>query len=158
MMTETGNPPTAEELQALRDQLTLALAELEQVRTETEALRNEAAAAAVSRSASDAEAQAAREYAAAAETRLRAAAEKYRDLVVRTDPELPEELIGGDDIDAIDASVDTARRIVGQVRSHFESLVTPVRVPAGAPARTAPDYSALPPEEKIRIGLAQRAS
>jgi chromosome segregation ATPase len=171
MMTETGNPPTAEELTALREQLSEAQADLGRLRTEaadaesraaaatTEAatLRNELAATVEARRASEAEAHSAREYLQAAEARLRAAAEKYRDLVVRTEPELPEELISGDDIEAVDASVESARGIVGRVRSHIDAQAQAMRVPAGAPARGASDYGALSPEQKIRIGLAQRA-
>jgi chromosome segregation ATPase len=163
MMTETGNPPQ-EDINALREQLNEAHAELEQLRSEaanatatSAQLRENLARAGEAETASAAEAQEAREYAAAAEARLRTAAEKYRDLVVRTEPELPEELITGDDIDEIDASVGSARRIVEDVRSRLQTQPPP-RIPAGAPARTAPDFSTLPPEEKIRIGLSQRAS
>ncbi len=47
--------------------------------------------------------------------------------------------------------------MVGRVRSHIESQAQAVRVPAGAPPRSAPDLGALSPEQKIRYGLAQRA-
>jgi hypothetical protein len=170
MMTRTGSPPTTGDADVLRDQLNEAHAELERLRAEVAeaagqaadalvdaaGLRDDLHAASVGREAAEEEARANRTYAEAAEARLRSAAEKYRDLVVRTEPELPDELIGGDDIDAIDASVDVAKRIVGQVRSHMEAQAKVTRVPAGAPARTAPDLGLLPPEEKIRIGLAQR--
>ena len=163
-MTETGNSPTTEETSALRERLAQAHTELNELRAEAreatdtaDRLRGELERSAEASAASGNEADAARAYAAAAEARLRAAAERYRDLVVRTEPELPEDLIVGDDIEAIDASVAVAKRIVGQVRSHIEQHSQPLRIPAGAPPRTAPDYSSLPPEEKIRIGLAQRA-
>ena len=63
-----------------------------------------------------------------------------------------------DDIEAVDASLIAARDLVGRVRTHIETEAHASRVPAGAPPRTAPDYSALSPEQKIRLGLQQRAS
>jgi hypothetical protein len=116
------------------------------------------AATTEARTASETEAASTRQYLEAAEARLRAAAEKYRDLVVRTEPELPAELVAGDDVDAVEAAAQSARRIVGEIRSRIDAQSQAVRVPAGSPARGARDYSGLPAEEKIRIGLAQRAS
>ena len=74
-MTETGNPPTAEELTALREQLSEAHADLERLRAEAAdaegramaaaneaaGLRNELAATLEARQSSDAEAQSAQD-------------------------------------------------------------------------------------------------
>ena len=106
--------------------------------------------------AAAAEAAALREQIDAATQRAQTAAERYRDLVVRTEPALPADLISGGDVDAIDASVTAAREIVGRVRTHIETQAQAGRVPAGAPPRSAPDLSALTPEQKIRHGLAAR--
>ncbi len=171
-MIDTGSPPQAEELAVLQEQLAESRAEVERLQAdtadaearaataaaETVDLRNELSQIQQSRSFAEAEAQSAREYLAAAESRLRSAAEKYRDLVVRTEPALPADLIGGEDVEAVEASVAAAKEIVGRVRSHIESQAQSMRVPAGAPARGAPDYSALSPAQKIRLGLSQRAS
>jgi chromosome segregation ATPase len=161
MMTETG-PPSAEDLQAVQEQLAEARAEVERLQatataaiSEAAALRGELSAA---QEATSAEAESSRAYIEAAEARLRNAAEKYRDLVVRTEPSLPAELIAGDDINAVEASVTAARDLVGRVRTHIETEAHASRVPAGAPPRSAPDYSTLSPEQKIRLGLQQRAS
>jgi hypothetical protein len=88
--------------------------------------------------------------------RERDAAARYRELVVRSEPSLPPDLIAGETIDAVDASVVAAREVASRVRSHIESQAQSARVPAGAPQRSAPDLSAMSPDEKIKYGLAQR--
>ena len=55
-------------------------------------------------------------------------------------------------------SLGAAREIIGRVRAQMEEQAQSTRVPAGAPARAAPDLSAMSAEEKIRFGLARRAS
>jgi hypothetical protein len=93
----------------------------------------------------------------AAAERERNGATRYRELMLRAEPALPAELVSGDNIEAIDASVVAARDIVGRVRSHMESQASASRVPAGAPERGARDLSAMTPQQKIRYGLEQRA-
>jgi multidrug resistance efflux pump len=88
----------------------------------------------------------------------RTAAERYRDLVVRTEPELPPEMIAGNDIDAVEASAAAAREVVERIRARIEGDRQIARIPAGAPPRGGPDVSALSPEQKIRLGLERRAS
>src|SRR3990172_2361238 len=127
MMTESGSPPTAEELAGLQEQLAESRAEVERLQrdaTDAEArttaavaeaagLRNQLEAAQTSQGSAEVDAQSAREYVQAAEERLRAAAAKYRELVVRTEPELPADLIAGDDVEAVDASATAARGVGG---------------------------------------------
>jgi multidrug resistance efflux pump len=132
---DTERVPDGEELVALHHQLADARAEVERLQ----------------RAAANAVAEAAAQ-------RAQTAAERYRDLVVRTEPSLPADLIAGSDVDAIDGSVTAAREIVGGVRSHIETQAQAGRVPAGAPPRSAPDLSALTPEQKIKHGLAARSS
>jgi chromosome segregation ATPase len=170
MMDETGKPPDGEELAALQEQLADARAEVERLQldaanaearaqhavAETAALRDDLHAAHAAGTAAAAEASSLRTQFEEATQRARAGAERYRDLVVRTEPALPADLIAGDDVDTIDASVTAAREIVGRVRSHIEAQAHASRVPAGAPPRSSPDLSALTPEQKIRHGLAQR--
>jgi hypothetical protein len=88
--------------------------------------------------------------------RERASAARYRELALHAEPALPPELIAGDSIDAVDASLEAARTIAGRVRSQIEAEAQGVRVPAGAPPRSGPDLSAMTPGEKIRYGLAQQ--
>ena len=169
-MDDAGKVPDGEELAALQEQLAGARAEVERLQREavnTEArapravgeadgLRAELQSSNDAVTAAAAEAAALREQIDAATQRAQAAAERYRDLVVRTEPALPADLIAGGDVDAIDASVTAAREIVGRVRTHIETQAQAGRVPAGAPPRSAPDLSALTPEQKIRHGLAAR--
>ena len=163
-MDDDRNVPNGEELTALREQIADARAEVERLQREAanavaEAayLRDDVRASHDAVATATAEAATLREQIDAATQRAQATAERYRDLVVRTEPALPADLIAGADVDAIDASVTAAREIVGRVRSHIEAQAQAGRVPAGAPSRAAPDLSALTPEQKIRHGLAQRA-
>ncbi len=163
-MDDAQNVPDGEELTALQEQLADARAEVERLQrdaanavAEAAYLRDDVRASHDAVATATAEAATLREQIEAATQRARATAERYRDLVVRTEPALPADLIAGADVDAIDASVTAAREIVGRVRSHIESQAQAGRVPAGAPSRAAPDLSALSPEQKIRHGLAARA-
>lgn len=160
-MLDTGTPPTGEELLSLQEQLADARSEVERLQGEAASASAEAAQLrgdlAAARTAAEAEATASRTYLDAAEARLRTAAERYRDLVVRMEPELPPEMIAGDDVDAVDASAAAAREVVERVRERMASP-SAARIPAGSPARGAPDVSALSPEQKIRLGLERRAS
>jgi chromosome segregation ATPase len=95
---------------------------------------------------------------AESDERAKATAGRYRELALRTEPAVPAELISGDTVEEIDASLEAARSMVGRVRTHLEEQAQARRVPVGAPQRAAPDVSALTPEQKIRYGLEQRAT
>jgi predicted nucleic acid-binding Zn-ribbon protein len=99
---------------------------------------------------------AAQEETEALHARLQAAAGKYREALLAAAPELPADLINGETIEEVAASVEQARQTVRQVRERLESQVQAGRVPMGSPPRGAPDLSALSPVEKIRLGLSQR--
>jgi len=90
------------------------------------------------------------------ESRVRGAAERYRALVLQQSPEL-EELVAGETVEEIDASLERARETVSKVRGQLESEAQAGRVPVGAPPRRAPDLSGLTPGEKIEQGLAGRS-
>jgi hypothetical protein len=90
-----------------------------------------------------------------ADGRLRSAAGRYRDIILTHEPELPAELVGGETFEAVDESVTRARQTVAQVRQHLDQQALALRVPAGAPIRSAPDMSGLSSAEKIRLGLQQ---
>lgn len=88
--------------------------------------------------------------------RLQAAASKYRQVLLAAAPELPEEMVQGKSIEEIEASLEKARQTVLHIRERLESHAQAGRVPAGSPARTAPDFSALSAIEKIRLGLSRK--
>src|SRR5512146_1103962 len=132
MMGE-GDAPGGEELAALQEDLADARAQVERLQleaadaearaqraiAEAAELRDQVRTSAEAASVAAGDASAFREQLAAAEQRVRASAERYRDLVVRTEPALPAELIAGETIEDVDASVEAARDVVGRVRAHM---------------------------------------
>lgn len=84
---------------------------------------------------------------------LAQAVSSYKALVVKSNPGVLEELIIGDTIEDINASLERAKTIVGMVRQGLEVEMASARVPAGAPERTPTDLSALSPREKIQYGI-----
>ena len=73
--------------------------------------------------------------------------------VVRANPDVPDELITGDTIEAIDRSLENARSLISRVKQGLEAEASRTRVPAGAPQRMPPDLSALTPREKINYAI-----
>ena len=90
---------------------------------------------------------------AAIKESLSGAVAKYRAAVLASAPEIPGELVKGESIAEIDASLEQARGIVSKVRQQLESEAEANKVPAGAPERTQQDLSALSPAEKIAYAL-----
>ena len=84
---------------------------------------------------------------------LKEAVASYRALVVQSNPDVPEELITGDSIEAIADSLISAKELVTKIRKGMEAEISLARVPIGAPERTAPDLSALSPREKIQYAI-----
>jgi hypothetical protein len=78
---------------------------------------------------------------------------KYRAAVLASAPDIPEELVKGETVEAIEASLEQARGIVARVRQQLEVEAEEKRVPAGAPPRAPQDLSALSPAEKIAYAL-----
>ncbi|HWQ29027.1 MAG TPA: hypothetical protein VNN12_08385 [Dehalococcoidia bacterium] len=86
-------------------------------------------------------------------SKLAEAAAKYREVALAASPEVPADLVAGETIEDIDASIDAARRTVARVRDHLEAQAQAGRAPVGAPERRSPDAGRLTPAEKIRLGL-----
>ena len=87
---------------------------------------------------------------------LAQAVSNYQALVIKSNPAVPQELITGDTIEAIDKSVEDAQTLVNRVKEGLEAEVAGARVPVGAPQRTPVDLSALSPGEKIRYAIGER--
>lgn len=81
------------------------------------------------------------------------AVSSYRTLVVQSNPDILDELITGDSIEAIDQSLESAKTLISKVREGIEGEIASGRVPAGAPTRTLLDLSALSPREKIQYAI-----
>lgn len=64
------------------------------------------------------------------------------------------DLLSGASVEAIDEAADRARRLVGDIETRVRERIAALSVPAGDSGRTPPDLSALPPSEKIKLGLA----
>jgi len=77
----------------------------------------------------------------------------YKVLVIQSNPDVPEELVTGDSIEAINDSLTSAKELVSKIRKGMEAEISLARVPAGAPERTPPDLSALSPREKIQYAV-----
>jgi len=80
----------------------------------------------------------------------------YRALVVRSNPELPEELIAGDSVEEIDKSLAGAQALIDKVRQRLETEIAGAKIPAGTPLRTPADLSALSTQEKIQYAMGER--
>lgn len=77
----------------------------------------------------------------------------YRRLVIEASPEVPEELISSDSLEAINQSIQQAKGLISRVKQGLEAEIEAARVPVGAPPRMPPDLSALSPREKIQYGV-----
>ncbi|MHB8085649.1 MAG: hypothetical protein ACYDHZ_07475 [Dehalococcoidia bacterium] len=93
---------------------------------------------------------------AALKTTHDAAVTAYKKLAVSSNPLFSAELITGNTIAEIDASMQKLTDLAGLVRSKIEAEIKSVSVPAGAPERSGPDTSGLSPREKIKQGLVKK--
>lgn len=64
------------------------------------------------------------------------------------------DLLPGASVEAIDEAAERARHLVGAIEARVRERIAALSVPAGDSGRTPPDLSALPPSEKIKLGLA----
>jgi DNA repair exonuclease SbcCD ATPase subunit len=148
------------------EEMALLEEELASARSDVEALQERLADVEAKAATQAAEAAELRRQAAAAESLLgRAeqaeammadAARRYRDLALRSEPDLPPELVTGTTFDEVEESLSRARETVARVRQRLEESAQAARVPPGAPARAEPDINALSAAEKIRLGLQDR--
>jgi len=86
------------------------------------------------------------------ENSLREAVAGYRDLVLAANPGLPEELIKGESIKQIQASLEYARSIAGRIRQEMESEYARHQLPSGAPLRSS-ESAPLSAREKIQYAM-----
>jgi chromosome segregation ATPase len=81
---------------------------------------------------------------------------KYLGAVRLANPTIPQDIIAGDTIDAIDASLAKATTIAESVRATLEAQAKEAKVPAGAPPRGEISPEGLSPREKIAAGIQQK--
>ena len=77
----------------------------------------------------------------------------YKTLAIKSNPDVIEELISGDNIEEIDASLEKAKTLIVRVKKGLEEEAAAARIPAGSPQRTPPDLSVLSPREKIQYAI-----
>ena len=88
--------------------------------------------------------------------RLAQAVELYRGSLLASEPDVPEDMVQGTTVEVVQESLARVRQMVEQVRGRLEARASLERTPLGVPARSAPDLSALTPQEKILVGLSSR--
>ena len=84
---------------------------------------------------------------------LSKAVSNYKSIVIEANQEVPPELISGDTIESVNDSLAKAKTLVSKVRQGLEAEIISARVPAGAPVRTPPDFSALSARDKIQYAI-----
>ncbi len=91
--------------------------------------------------------------AVALKERLKQATGRFREALLAQEAEVPAELVSGETVEEIEASLASGKALVERVKRQLESSVSSERIPAGSPARSVPDLSALSPREKIAYAL-----
>lgn len=90
--------------------------------------------------------------------RTRSVLARYREAVLTAEPDLPPELVHGDSLDELDASLAAARSAVAEIRARLTEANASVErgFPVGAPARVGASTAGMSAAEKIRRGLEER--
>ena len=81
---------------------------------------------------------------------------KYLGAVRLANSTIPQDIIAGDTIEDIDASLAKATTIAESVKANLEAQAKEAKVPAGAPTRGEISLEGLTPREKIAAGIQQK--
>jgi septation ring formation regulator EzrA len=81
---------------------------------------------------------------------------KYLGAIRLANPTIPQDIIAGDTIEDIDASLAKATTIAESVKASLEAQAKEAKVPAGAPPRGEISLEGLTPREKIAAGIQQK--
>ena len=87
---------------------------------------------------------------------LEAAVARFREVVLESAPEVPQELVRGETVQEVERAFQSARQMVERIRSQVEAKLSRERVPTGSPTRSAPDLSSMSAREKILHALSRR--
>ena len=82
---------------------------------------------------------------------------KYREALLAAHPDIPQDLIQGDSISDLFASVEKGKATVEAVRKSLQSEAAATKVPAGAPTRGAISIEGMSPREKIAAGISRQS-
>jgi len=156
-MAEANNiAPTAEDIAAVKAQLEeeqKAKTTLEEAMTAKDARLAELEAA-LSEAKQGSEASAT-ELASVKEARDQAVS-RYLGMAKASNPQVPQDIINGETIAEIDASVEKGKGLVSAVKKTLESETAAAKVPAGAPTRGAISLEGMSPKDKIAAGIQQK--
>jgi hypothetical protein len=83
---------------------------------------------------------------------------KYLGAVRLANPAIPQDIIAGETIEDIDASLAKATTIAESVKASLEAQAKETKVPAGAPPRGEISLEGLTPREKIAAGIQQKGT
>ncbi len=86
---------------------------------------------------------------------LTSAVAKYRAAVLAGASGVPGELVKGETLEEIDASLEKANSVVSGIRKHVQAEAQAIQVPAGAPGRQPADLSGLSGERLIAHAISQ---
>jgi hypothetical protein len=81
---------------------------------------------------------------------------KYLEAARALNAAIPQDVIAGQTIEEIDASVEKAKAIANAVKANLEAQAKEAKVPAGAPTRGEIALEGLSPREKIAAGIQQK--
>ena len=81
--------------------------------------------------------------------------ERYREMLLARDPDVPVEMVQGESVAELESSYERASGLVERLRRRAAEHAAQARVPAGAPARRGLDLGGLTPQQKIVQGLQQ---
>ncbi len=145
------------ETSALTEQLADALTQIDSLQTAAADAEARAATQGDRVAALQGELEAARSEGERLSAHLRESALKYREARLAAAPHIPADLVRGEAIEKIEEELEAAERVVSEMRERMEKerRQESPPIPAGSPVRRAPDYSDLPPTEKIKLGLQQ---
>ena len=79
--------------------------------------------------------------------------ERYREMLLARDPDVPVEMVQGESVAELESSYERASGLVERLRRRAAEHAAQARVPAGAPARRGLDLGGLTPQQKIVQGL-----
>jgi chromosome segregation ATPase len=82
---------------------------------------------------------------------------KYREALLAAHPDIPQDLIQGDSISDLYASVEKAKATVEAVKATMQAEAAATKVPAGAPTRGAISTEGMSPREKIAAGISRQS-
>jgi hypothetical protein len=90
---------------------------------------------------------------AALKDNLRQAVAAFRESLIKLNPDVPPDMIGGETLGEVTDSLFSAKKVLGKLRKIMEAEKVAAKVPAGLSTRSDADLSSLSAREKIQHGI-----